>query len=848
MSSLRRPPGPVRQLSLQQPPRRQQVRRQRSAEDDNKPLQVFANPIRNRLQCQDGKVDPGRPKVRVAWDDDNQESVENGVAVIARQIPGKPRPPTARTKVTTRPAISEKATILYSRQELAERLRLAWKQREENRANIDIFLAQNAVESNCDSRPSSCATSAPSSGIRRREPIADPRTNRISSRVTPSSETRMSCTSVTMTPEKASHQEENIVASLKPSPSVLQESENGSVITVAKVPTDALMEKLEISKERASDQGSIPVQSTSNSDTIDAVAVFVDVEEGRTSLPDDGKISANRELPQKDGDEHQDVVEGELRDDGDVTVDDVPSSFCVPKKTDQDAGGVKESLTSSSTISAKTKRANFSNNTLHLQRISTNGSATTTASITPGQSTTERRERSQVPTQITREHNYGVSGVMSTVETGRMRRTNSAPPVQHRRQSSGAQSAGPGGRTHVSIVIDAPSIGPSSSSSQETKAELGAAAEALLKGSPSISNRAIKSAPIIKRRAKSGKRRSGGSGGGRISDGGEEEAQNSDGKSRRSGGRGRPSLQTKVPDVVTMVSLVSSADSDSDIDQNSPRDDKLIHELRSKLPTTPIIKTSSTAGCPAMASTLQRKPIKSVSFQQESFDFERDENPKDERKWGVVGVFGQQKFPVVCRSGGSALPTPEEATSWKSDDTPALSTTARNEFNDPEDAFIAPVTDREKRCLAVPIGDPIRDKKRRLLRTKSTPQHPCAPDERLLNSPVTPSTENSTLRTIRDHEVAIDKTTAFSAASNELPVSKTETRSEILGTETNPETKATSSFSEPQFQTRKERECWHLYRRMCDKGVYVSFDTVLRGMLTPTEYRLRQKEASPSDC
>lgn len=33
---------------------------------------------------------------------------------------------------------------------------------------------------------------------------------------------------------------------------------------------------------------------------------------------------------------------------------------------------------------------------------------------------------------------------------------------------------------------------------------------------------------------------------------------------------------------------------------------------------------------------------------------------------------------------------------------------------------------------------------------------------------------------------------------------------------------------EPPCQTAKEKECWHLYRRMCDKGVYVSFDTVLR--------------------
>jgi hypothetical protein len=64
-------------------------------------------------------------------------------------------------------------------------------------------------------------------------------------------------------------------------------------------------------------------------------------------------------------------------------------------------------------------------------------------------------------------------------------------------------------------------------------------------------------------------------------------------------------MDPKTSDVVTMVSLVSSADSDSDV-ENSPGDDKLINELRSKLPTTPIIKTSINPN-PSTA----RKPIKS---------------------------------------------------------------------------------------------------------------------------------------------------------------------------------------------------------------------------------------------
>ena len=37
-----------------------------------------------------------------------------------------------------------------------------------------------------------------------------------------------------------------------------------------------------------------------------------------------------------------------------------------------------------------------------------------------------------------------------------------------------------------------------------------------------------------------------------------------------------------------------------------------------------------------------------------------------------------------------------------------------------------------------------------------------------------------------------------------------------------------SQDAEPEFQSPKERECWHLYRRMLEKGVSVSYDTVLR--------------------
>lgn len=47
----------------------------------------------------------------------------------------------------------------------------------------------------------------------------------------------------------------------------------------------------------------------------------------------------------------------------------------------------------------------------------------------------------------------------------------------------------------------------------------------------------------------------------------------------------------------------------------------------------------------------------------------------------------------------------------------------------------------------------------------------------------------------------------------------------------------------PDFcYSKKEKDCWKLYQKMLNKGVTVSYDTILRGMLTPTELRAVQKQ------
>lgn len=51
------------------------------------------------------------------------------------------------------------------------------------------------------------------------------------------------------------------------------------------------------------------------------------------------------------------------------------------------------------------------------------------------------------------------------------------------------------------------------------------------------------------------------------------------------------------------------------------------------------------------------------------------------------------------------------------------------------------------------------------------------------------------------------------------------------------------SDSNQKFESQNTRQCWELYKKMSEKGVVVSFDTILRGMLTPTEYRLHRSRS-----
>uniref|UniRef100_A0A182KEG3 Uncharacterized protein n=1 Tax=Anopheles christyi TaxID=43041 RepID=A0A182KEG3_9DIPT len=55
---------------------------------------------------------------------------------------------------------------------------------------------------------------------------------------------------------------------------------------------------------------------------------------------------------------------------------------------------------------------------------------------------------------------------------------------------------------------------------------------------------------------------------------------------------------------------------------------------------------------------------------------------------------------------------------------------------------------------------------------------------------------------------------------------------------------AVNASTNGDLQTPKEQECYRLFLKMSKKGLAVSYDTILRGMLTPTELRVLQKKQS----
>ncbi|KYN06491.1 hypothetical protein ALC62_02570 [Cyphomyrmex costatus] len=480
--------------------------------------------------------------VRVAWGDD-RHGCDNlaQVEVVARQIPSRSRPTTGRSGRAY--ATTEKASILYSRQELAERLRLAWKHREQNKANIDIFLAHGvAVEERCDSQLS---MSIPPTPLSKKEP------------------------NNTVQNEEKSQQ--NLAT-----PSNLE------------------------------DRGKETCEDYDNGDERLCEAKLesaIQLIENDLLTKGDEKAAENVEKKERDNEKSNLLnnvdIEEEKKKKTRINID--CTTLHLPTTNQSQSSTAFSSLKTENADSAKTN-VDFS---LAKQKRASFHSGTNRAFLVPMVEKSPKGAEAKSKLALTKsieircasadkttmrspiDKNVVFTRSSSTVSLEKAKRTNSAPP-QRRNLASAA-------RVQVNIVIDAPSL-------TEEVTDKSIVCEKIQDGKDAVEKyedcamkiprgeRSIRSAPL-KRRSRSAKRRFFASSG--------------PGKDEDRGGRGKAFIDPKTSDVITMVSLVSSADSDSDV-ENSPGDDKLINELRSKLPTTPIIKTSINPN-PATA----RRPIKS---------------------------------------------------------------------------------------------------------------------------------------------------------------------------------------------------------------------------------------------
>ncbi|XP_078041225.1 uncharacterized protein LOC144472209 [Augochlora pura] len=875
---------PIRQLSLQPlAPRRQQIRRQRSAEDE-KSLQICASPLPR------GKHGPSkhgfeRPKVRVAWSENrrkNEKELEQ-VEVVARQIPGRTRPGTGKSRGYVG---IEKPPILCTRQELAERLRLAWKHREENKTNINIFLAHGTVEDRCDSEMSSHASvTTPSSTLGESNDdqtkiLSSDNCDVIRNEETRRLETRISCDDICgRKGDENAMVRMNTVITRDSDASVNKgESESSDLmnfhhemrkVTVAE---DSEVSKTEGSGESdargrqgdlisgnsyiddcASNPANVKKKTSVSSDFSTTLpSIKIETSPATGAKPSKNDLSsakqkraifhsgANRAfvdpirteykwssmvekvMPIVKTEKDAPIPSQEASDDSrtnEIVISiDTSEKIVTPKVTAETSSTIEKRAR----VRIENKDPSVDNKVLHktrddnkmtfsIIRKAADASVEDKDAAIAGRETLIKQTSEARCSSVNEKHSVPRKTEYQRVDQ-KSRRTSSAPPQRHLGNLSN-------NRVQVNIVIDTPSsLFPGKHNNDKEKISSdnkdNASEGVDVTATKVSSQRAVRSAPL-KRRSRSVKKRF--CGGGSCKN-------DEDGKSRnRSASRGKNSSDAKTMDIVTMVSLVSSADSDSDT-ENSPRDDKLIDELRSKLPTTSIIKTSMNT-----ASSIARRPIKSVSFQRDSFDEDltKEQQPlaKEEKK--TV----QPRLAIVNHRGNGGSLSTEETPPWRTD-IPGFALPVLALIHDAEEAHDIPLTDREKRCLAVPIGD-LHDKKRKLLKTRSIPSR-SELEKQMMSSKIkiheSPRIVPQKMETFPQHA----KTPANNSPTNvkqPLATTSRESAQQVQPTST-----------EPQFQTNKEKECWHLYRKMCDKGVCVSFDTVLRGMLTPTEYRLRQKK------
>ncbi|XP_059471839.1 nucleolar and coiled-body phosphoprotein 1 [Neocloeon triangulifer] len=286
---------------------------------------------------------------------------------------------------------------------------------------------------------------------------------------------------------------------------------------------------------------------------------------------------------------------------------------------------------------------------------------------------------------------------------------------------------------------------------------------------------------------------------------------------------GRRGLQFGA-EIVTMVSLISPAHSSDSESETSPGAHQVVPvpSLPEAAPAWQDEKSERPRN-PPLAIVCARKINKSVSFQSRS------------------------SLPELLRRASIQLVTPptksekEEEGRAKEADEAAIS-------KKPVEASITAAGNKEATKVEIPTAPPangiMKAPKRKVVRAKSLSRQNSKNEstETSKETSVDSQSSNSIDSVIKKEP---DKPKEVVTTYYTAPVSILKAPKAPLASAE--EIDPTLIEGSPKFESPKEQECWHLYRKMCEKGLTVSFDTVLRGMLTPTEYRLR-KSALLSSC
>ncbi|KAL3283765.1 hypothetical protein HHI36_017935 [Cryptolaemus montrouzieri] len=254
-------------------------------------------------------------------------------------------------------------------------------------------------------------------------------------------------------------------------------------------------------------------------------------------------------------------------------------------------------------------------------------------------------------------------------------------------------------------------------------------------------------------------------------------------------------------EIVTMVSLVSPAASDvEEIPEIEKESTKITIKNHSPRKASPITRREENV--PKISAL--RKVAKQVSFQQSSIHAIRSFS---------AGFPGRKNSMVtsLMLNGGNSYRT----------------------------NTLHKIQERRVNNVTVPEDDG-RVPKRRLIRSQSAhPQILRYEEKAETDRSITPLPEDPPTKISVDIAMRVSEEIEEAIETEEISKDTLAKSNELENIDVKPDVE-NNQGEDQKFCSSNEKECWKLFLKMNNKGVKVNYDTLLRGMLTPTEYRKRR--------